>query len=78
MASDVSAFPAGSNPWRAAFSFWRAKVSLRQSLSTAGTWNLILAAATIQITLATGLRAAYHLRLLDGALYSVSWHMIAA
>lgn len=54
------------------------RLSLRQSLAAAGTWNLILAAVTVQITLATGLRAAYHLRLLDGALYSVSWHMIWA
>lgn len=52
--------------------------ALGQSLSAAGSWNLFLAAVTIQITLATGLSAAYHLHLTDGAQFSVTWHMIFA
>jgi uncharacterized membrane protein len=52
--------------------------SLRDSLAHTGTWTLILGGATILLTLATGLAAVWHLRLVGGAQYSVSRHVIWA
>jgi uncharacterized membrane protein len=52
--------------------------TLQDSLAFAGTWNLMLGAAAGLLTLGTGLAAAWHLALLDGAQYSVSRHMIWA
>lgn len=52
--------------------------SLQGSLATAGSWNLMLGGAGILITLVTGLIAVMHLKLVDGAQYSVSRHVIWA
>jgi uncharacterized membrane protein len=52
--------------------------TLQSSLAYAGTWNLILGAAAVLLTLGTGLAAVWHLALVDGAQYSVSRHMIWA
>jgi uncharacterized membrane protein len=48
------------------------------SLAACGTWNLVVAGITVLLTLCTGLVAAWHLQLHDGAQYSVSRHMIWA
>jgi uncharacterized membrane protein len=48
------------------------------SLAACGTWNFIIAGITALVTLATGLAAAWHLQLHDGAQYSVSRHVIWA
>jgi uncharacterized membrane protein len=52
--------------------------TVQNSLAFAGTWNLILGAAAALLTLGTGVLAAWHLTLIDGAQYSVSRHMIGA
>jgi uncharacterized membrane protein len=52
--------------------------TLQNSLAFAGTWNLMLGAAAALLTLGTGVVAAWHLTLVDGAQYSVSRHMIVA
>jgi uncharacterized membrane protein len=52
--------------------------TLQNSLAFAGTWNLMLGAAAALLTLGTGVAAAWHLTLMDGAQYSVSRHMIGA
>jgi uncharacterized membrane protein len=52
--------------------------TVQTSLAFAGTWNLILGASTALLTLGTGVVAAWHLVLVDGAQYSVSRHMIWA
>jgi uncharacterized membrane protein len=52
--------------------------TLQNSLAFAGTWNLMLGAAAALLTLGTGVVAALHLTLVDGAQYSVSRHMIVA
>ncbi len=49
--------------------------TLRNSLAFAGTWNSILGAAAVLLTLATGVVAVWHLTLLGGAQYSVSRHI---
>jgi uncharacterized membrane protein len=51
---------------------------MHASLAACGTWNLIIAGITALLTLCTGLAAAWHLRLHDGAQYSVSRHVIWA
>ncbi|MDP9082185.1 MAG: DUF2231 domain-containing protein [Pseudomonadota bacterium] len=50
----------------------------QNSLAAAGTWNVILGGVTVLLTLGSGLSAALHLQLHDGAQYSVSRHMIWA
>ncbi len=50
----------------------------RISLAHAGTWTVLLGGAVVYITLATGLRAAWNLRLHGAAQYSVSRHIIWA
>jgi uncharacterized membrane protein len=52
--------------------------TLRNSLAFAGTWNLTLGAAAALLTLGSGLAAVVHLKLLGGAQYSVSRHIIWA
>lgn len=52
--------------------------SLHTSLAACGTWNLVIAGAAALATLGTGVMAAWHLQLHDGAQYSVSRHMIWA
>ena len=49
--------------------------AMHASLAACGTWNLIIAGIT---ALRTGLVAAWHLQLHDGAQYSVSRHVIWA
>jgi uncharacterized membrane protein len=51
---------------------------LQGSLAAAGTWNLILGGVSALPTLGSGLGAALHLHLSDGAQYSVSRHVIWA
>lgn len=51
---------------------------VRQSLAMAGTWNLILGGGAALLTLGTGYLAVLDLKLLGGAQYSVSRHMIWA
>jgi uncharacterized membrane protein len=50
----------------------------QSSLAAAGTWNVVLGGMAVLLTLATGLGAALHLQLHDGAQYSVSRHVIWA
>jgi uncharacterized membrane protein len=52
--------------------------SLQGSLATAGSWNLMLGGVAVLMTLVTGLVAVMHLKLGDGAQYSVSRHVIWA
>jgi len=52
--------------------------AMHASLAACGTWNLIIAGITALTTLGTGLVAAWHLQLHDGAQYSVSRHVIWA
>ena len=52
--------------------------ALQSSLAAAGTWNLIFGGVTVLLTLGTGLLAVLHLKLLDGAQYSLSRHVIWA
>lgn len=54
------------------------EATLQNSLAFAGTWNLMLGAVAALLTLGTGVAAAWHLTLVDGAQYSVSHHMIWA
>jgi uncharacterized membrane protein len=51
---------------------------LQSSLAAAGTWNVVLGGIAVLLTLASGLGAALHLHLHDGAQYSVSRHVIWA
>lgn len=54
------------------------RTAMHASLAACGTWNLIIAGITALTTLGTGLVAAWHLQLHDGAQYSVSRHVIWA
>ena len=50
----------------------------QNSLAAAGTWNVILGGISAVLTLGSGLSAAFHMQLHDGAQYSVSRHFIWA
>jgi uncharacterized membrane protein len=54
------------------------KASYAGSLAVCGSWNLAIGGFMGLLTLGTGLGAAWHLRLHDGAQYSLSRHVIWA